>query len=117
MTTIDERIEAALRDEPLDDPNLRDMLTDVFRSRLMWLNILTALITFCFFGLGVYCAYRLIEAKEAVGAVQWGVAATFCMISVGLLKTWFWQLMHRNTVLRAIKRIELHLARSSRAQS
>lgn len=111
--SIDERIESALSDDSPDDPGLRDMLTDIFHSRLKWLNIIAGVWTFAIFGLGVYCAVGLFNAAQATAAVQWGVGVVVCFLAVGLLKAWFWQVMHRNTMLRAIKRVELLLARKS----
>jgi hypothetical protein len=112
--SIDERIESALSDESLHDPGLRDMLTDIFHSRLRWLNLIAGAWTFAIFGLGVYCAVRLFNTVGATAAVQWGVGVVLCFLAVGLLKAWFWQVMHRNTLLRAIKRLELLLARTPR---
>lgn len=108
--SIDKRIEDALAAGSLNDQNMTGMLADAFRSRLCWLNVLTAVWALVIFGVGVFCLVRLLASDDAVMSIRWALGVTACMIGVGMIKTWFWLLFARNVILRELKRLELRMA-------
>jgi hypothetical protein len=116
MSNIDEKIRAALRAEGADadadaEPQLRELIGDLFRGRLRWLNAFGYLIGVVFFVLSIVSIVRFLQAEDVRSMLMWAVAFTFCMMSVGMLKLWFWMELQKNTILREVKRIELQIAR------
>jgi Na+/proline symporter len=94
------------------DPSVLDLIGDTFRGRNRWLTIYATIWILIFFAGAIFCLVRFFSAetdslKEVVG---WAAGTILCMIMVGLLKLWFWLEMHRNSLLREIKRLELAVA-------
>lgn len=114
-------VEALSREEAeifqrLGKPSVFDLVTDTFRGSMRWLNILGSVVTIVLFGLGVVCLVGLLGTEHPPTMLRWGLGFGFCLISVTALKLWFWMEIHRHSLLREIKRVELqvaHLGQSS----
>ncbi|HVS15143.1 MAG TPA: DUF6768 family protein [Thermoanaerobaculia bacterium] len=111
---IDDAIRRALSDEErefladLDDPSLQDLVADTFRGRLRFFTVVSWVSTLVFVVLMFYSAYRMLGA-EGRGLVLWQTATVFFMLGTALTKLWVWLEIHRKSLLRELKRIELRL--------
>ncbi|MFT3868908.1 MAG: hypothetical protein QM715_10665 [Nibricoccus sp.] len=114
MNDIDKKIQAALRSDPADalspgEPNIAEEVLLTFRSRQRWLtSALIALNLAAFIGL-VFTAIRFYQAPDVTTQLRWGGAAVVFLVMVTLMKLWFWLEMHKNRILREVKRVELLL--------
>ncbi len=111
---IDEKIKQALGEDAAryDDilNNKPGMFSLVMRSYQggmgVWMWLVTGLI-FAITGLMVWTGYRFINAPVVDERVYWGVWFTMLLLLQLGLKLWTWMEVHRNSVLREIKRLEI----------
>ncbi len=100
-----------LFDKYSGDMSVFEMIGESFRGRNRWLTVYAFVWTFAFLGLAIWCGVRFFQldattatTKEMIG---WAVGFSFSMMTVGLLKIWFWLDMQRHATTREIKRLEL----------
>ena len=117
MKELDKKIAEALRKEDAElfgdigeEPSLSEMVSETFRGKRRWLNILGAIWTLIFVVLGVISAVAFFRTDVTRDLVMWASACILCTSAVALLKTWYWMEMQRIVVMREIKRIELQIA-------
>lgn len=117
MTTIDDAIRQAL--SPADarayDALSRELSPvgeafGLFRSARRGFTWAVALAGAAFMAAGGYAVWRLLHASELREMLAWSLLAIFVMLSLSLVKLWFWLEMHRNAVVREVKRLELQVA-------
>jgi hypothetical protein len=115
---IDAMVREALSDEDREtfdkysgDMSAFEMIGESFRGRNRWLTIYAFIWIFAFLGLAIWCGVKFYQldadtasSKELVG---WAVGFSLSMMTVGLLKIWFWLDMQRHATTREIKRLEL----------
>lgn len=94
----------------LGKPSVFDLVSDTFRDSMRWLNVLGSVFSIVLFGLGVVCLIGLLGAEQPPAMLRWGLGFGFCLVSVTALKLWFWMEIHRHSILREIKRVELQVA-------
>lgn len=117
MTNLDQAIRQALSAEDkafldkLDKETPIDDVFGAFQGRYGALNVFAALITFALFGVFIYCAWSAFGAAQMRETMLWGFGASLAMLGVAMLKIYFWMEMHKNQVLRELKRLELQVAR------
>ena len=118
MNELDKKIQEALRndDEELlnglgGEPSLFEMLSETFRGRHRWLNVLGAFWTLVFFLLAIFAAVNFFRAENTRDLLMWAAGFLFCTTAVAMLKVWYWLEMQKNALLREIKRLELQIAR------
>jgi len=101
--------EAQFYDE-LEEQNLMAKIGGVFKGKLGWIiavmNILS-LIAFAFF---VYCAIQFLNTETTNDLIKWGAGSFYSMLFICMIKVYFWQEMHKNALLRELKRLELQIA-------
>lgn len=118
MKELDKKIAEALRTEDAElfadmdeEPGVIEMLVETFRGKRRWLNLLGAVWTLIFLGLGVAAAVAFFRADATRELVLWASTCILCVSAVAMLKVWYWMEMQRIAVVREIKRVELQIAR------
>jgi hypothetical protein len=117
MTNLDAAIRQALSAEDaaflakMEKETPIDEVLHAFTGRWAYLNVFAAIITFASFGGFVYCAWNLTQTVDVRETVLWSAGALMMALFVAMLKMWFWMEMHKNQVLREVKRLELQVAR------
>jgi len=112
---IDELIKSALSQEEatyydeLEEQSLLDMALGVYRGKLKWLAILTAVVMIIVFGLAVYCLIQFLEADNTKDMILWAAGMFGAMMATSMLKLFHWMQMDKNAVLRELKRVELQV--------
>ena len=96
---------------PIEEESLFDMTAQLFRGRALHITILVVVLVFAFMGLMVYSAVRFFDATEVKDLILWAVLFMYGSLAVAMLKLWTWMDMHKNSVTREIKRLELQMAR------
>jgi hypothetical protein len=117
MTNLDAAIRQALSAEDaaflakMEKETPIDEVLHAFTGRWGLLNVFAAVITFAMFGAFCYCVWQLFQTADVRETVLWSLGASITMLSVAMLKIYFWMEMHKNQVLREVKRLELQIAR------
>ena len=117
MTDLDQAIRRTLSAEDqafldkLDRESPIDEVMKTFTGRWAVLNVAAAVVTFVMFAGFVLSVWNLAHATDVREAVLWSTGAVLLGRMVAMLKIWFWMEMHRNQVLREVKRLELQIAR------
>ena len=112
---IDELIKSALSQEEatyyneLEEQSLLDMALGVYRGKLKWLAILTAVVMIVVFGLAVYCLIQFLDADNTKDMILWAAGMFGAMMATSMLKLFHWMQMDKNAVLRELKRVELQV--------
>ncbi|QDU62574.1 hypothetical protein Pan216_34410 [Planctomycetes bacterium Pan216] len=117
MSHLDDKIRQALAMDDtdllqrMDEQSLQEKIVDSFRGRSRWLVVLTFVGTFVFTVLMFLCAAAFFQAESVRALVGWSVGFLFCSLTVSLFKIFYWMELHKNTVTRELKRLELQVAR------
>lgn len=118
MTTFETRLKESLSAE--DEAFLRNLeegeslfgqLGSTFTGPMKFLTGFAFVLTFAFFGIAVWAGFNIYSAAEPREMVFWLAVFIFGMVSVAMLKMWFWMRMNHLALLRELKRIELRVAR------
>lgn len=116
MSQLDDEIRKAL-DEGFefegDDQSLMDMVRDSFRGRLRIWMYLTMAMSAILFGVSVWTLFGFAAAETTKEMIAWALGFYFCTQAVGMLKTYHWMTMYRNSILREVKRVEYQVAKAS----
>lgn len=113
---IDQMIKEALSDDErelfntYEEQGMFQMLGGLFQGKMKWLNAGILIVQFVFFGLAVYSGYRLFSASEVAEMIQFGAALAFLLMAIGMLKLFQFMEMHKNAVIREVKRVELQVS-------
>jgi hypothetical protein len=82
-----------------------------FYSRKMWS---TALLVWAFgiiFIAGAtYCAIQFLKTDQTKLQIMYAAIFILCIGGVGWMKIFAWQMLHKNSIKREIKRLELRIA-------
>jgi len=117
MTTVDEAIRRAL--SPADVQDYEALSRELspfgeafgmFRSARRGYIWAVAVAGAAFVVIGGYAVWRLLNATDIREMLGWSLLAIFLMLSLALVKLWFWLEMQRNAVVREVKRLELQIA-------
>jgi len=113
---IDTLIKEALTKEEakfytdLDEQNLFQMLGGLFEGKMKWLIVLMNIIVVIVFGLFIFCTIQFLNTDITNELIKWGIAGTFCMLTISMLKLFLWNQMDKNSLKRELKRIELQIS-------
>ena len=113
---IDELIKQALTEEDSEyleklskEQNIFEELYASFQGSRKWLSVYVFVITFIFFGLSIYCLVQFLTVEDIRSMLLWGAGLGGTLLTVTMLKMWYWMQMDRNALKREIKRLELHI--------
>jgi len=117
MTTVDEAIRRALSPADVQDYEALGRELSPFgeafgmfrraRRGYIWA---VAVAGAAFVVIGGYAVWRMLNATDIREMLGWSLLAIFLMLSLALVKLWFWLEMQRNAVVREVKRLELQIA-------
>lgn len=118
MSNLDRAIREALSQEDAEFlARFEDRSTpigevmDTFKGRWAMINALAAVFTFVLFGACLYFVWQMFSASDVREVVMWSVAVIFALVSIAMLKMYFFMEMNKNVLLREMKRLELQVAR------
>jgi hypothetical protein len=66
---------------------------------------------FALFAVGVATGWQFYIADDPHAMALWGAATVMAFVGIGLIKIWFFMEMHKNQIIREVKRLELQVAR------
>jgi hypothetical protein len=122
MNEMDRKIRAALPPGeaellgPLDEPSLWEQEKEMFRGNLGWASMLVVIAGVASLVFLVVSAVFFFRAEGVREMLAWAGGFGLGLIAVSFCRLWFWLIMHKNAVVREVKRVELLVARLSGRQ-
>lgn len=116
MEEIDRLIKETLTEEEakfydqLDEQNLFQMLSGIFKGKNTWLAVVIHVFNIVVFGLLIYCIIQTTKVEDTNNLILWVGASIFCFFFMSMIKIYMWMQIHRNSVIREIKRLELQVS-------
>ncbi len=116
MEDIDKLIKETLTQEEakfydeLEEQNIFKMVGGLYKGKNAWLSIIMHIITTIVFGLLIYCIIQTFDAENTNDLMLWIAGVFFCFMVMGMLKIFAWMQMHKNALMREIKRLELQVS-------
>ncbi len=121
MNDIDAKIREALRQEDMQlleefrgERPLREMISETFRSRHRWINIMTFAMPVVFLVLLAVFSYQFFHAESVRTMIAWAAGCLWSVLAIGMFKIIYTLELNKNSVSREIKRLELELAQLGR---
>ncbi|MCB9840523.1 MAG: hypothetical protein H6809_02585 [Phycisphaeraceae bacterium] len=110
--TLDDAIKLALAEDPGGQrDSITSLLADSLRGQNRFLSTLMIVVQLAMFALAIASIVWFFDAETTRWQIFYAAAFLWLMNAMGLIKAWFWMQIHRNRVLREIKRLELQVAR------
>jgi hypothetical protein len=110
----DERLKRILDDprayEDVRENTVRSMLGDFYNRRMLSTAIFVWVWGLAVVVGAVFCAVRFLNTTETRYQIMFAAIFICCVQFLALTKIFAWQLIHRNGILREIKRLELRIA-------
>ena len=92
------------------EDTVRSMVSDFYSRRMLSFAIVAWVVGMLFVGLAVFSGVQFFKTSQT----QWQIAYAALFISgihgIGLIKIFAWDMVHRNSIKREIKRLELRIA-------
>ena len=116
MEDIDKLIKETLTQEEakfydqLDEQNLFQMLGGLFKGKNSWLAFIMNILIAVVFGLLIYCIIQTFDVENTNDLILWVGAVVLCFLTISMLKIYMWMQIHRNALIREMKRLELQIS-------
>lgn len=101
---IDDRYDDARED------TIRSMLSEFYSRKMAATSAFIWVIAMLFLAGAVYSAISFFRAAATRDQILYATVFLSCFYGMGLMKIFAWQMLHRNSIKREIKRLELRLA-------
>jgi len=117
VNDLDQKIREALASEEAEfstrtvEPPLLEQVIDTFRGRNRWLVMLSFVFALVWLAVAVVTAIEFFEAESTRAMLAWACGFVLSMITIGMIKIWYWIELAKNSVLREVKRVELRVVR------
>jgi len=108
----DEQIKKVIEDtyDVSREDTILSMAKD-FYSRKMWSTaILVWVWAIIFFAGAAYSAVRFFETDQTKLQIMYSAVFILCGFGIGFMKVFAWEMLHRHSIKREIKRLELRIA-------
>lgn len=99
----------ALQGTTLDDPGMFDQVLATFQGRQRWMVVLDFVSILVFGILAVISIVEFSRNEILSTRMAWGFVLVCCILTVAMLKIWYWMELNKNSIIREIKRLELRI--------
>jgi len=86
------------------------MLKDFYNKKMLFWIILLWVYFLVFLALAVFSAIEFFKTDQTRYQIMYAAIFVCCIQFFALIKIFAWQMVHRNGILREIKRLELRIA-------
>lgn len=90
--------------------SIRSMVSEFYSRRMFWTALYIVAIALAFFIGAVFSAVKFLDAAETRDQILYATLFLAFTHLLGLMKIFSWQMVHRNSIAREIKRLALHIA-------
>jgi membrane protein YdbS with pleckstrin-like domain len=101
---IDDRYDDARED------TIRSMLSEFYSRKMAATSAMIWVISVLFLAVAVYSAVMFFRTTETKYQILYAAIFLAAFNAMGLMKIFAWQILHKNSIKREIKRLELRLA-------
>lgn len=91
------------------EDSVRRFVASAFEARTRVLSFIVGLFIVVFAALAVWVAILFFRTDEVRYMILYSTVFTTCIVSLAATRIFMWQLLHRQRVLREIKRLELRI--------
>jgi len=105
-------------DDSYDDAregSIRSMLGEFYNRRMLWTAVFIWTVALAFLAGALFSAVRFFGAEETRNQILYATLFLTFFHWLGLMKIFAWQMIHRNSVAREIKRLEVRVAGLAKA--
>jgi hypothetical protein len=108
----EEEIRKVIDDEydESEEDKIWTMLREFYNRKMMPFIILLWIWAIIFIGGAVYCGIKFFQTDQTRYHIMHAALFVCFVYGIGLIKIFAWQLIHRNSIRREIKRLELQIA-------
>ncbi len=96
--------------DSLDEQNLFQEIGGLFKGKNSWIIIMMNIMNIAAFGLVIYCLMQTFDEENTNNLMLWIAGFFFCYSVMSMIKIFSWMKMHRNAVMREMKRLELQIS-------
>jgi len=100
-------------DDAYDDSregSIRSMMSEFYSRRMLWTAVFIWTVALILFIGAVLSAVKFFGAAETKGQILYATLFLTLFYWLGLMKIFAWQMVHRNSIAREIKRLEIRVA-------
>ncbi|MCL5281773.1 MAG: hypothetical protein M1376_17885 [Planctomycetes bacterium] len=107
----DETIRQIVNDNYDDarEDTIRSMLSEFYSRKMAATSAMIWVISVLFLAGAIYSAVAFFRTPETKYQIMYATIFTSCFIVMGLMKIFAWQVLHKNSLKREIKRLELRM--------
>jgi hypothetical protein len=95
------------------EDTIRSIVSDFYSRRLLSTAILVWVWAVIFFAGAVYSAIQFLKTDDAKSQIMYAAIFVPCVLAIGFMKVFAWGMVHRHSIKREIKRLELRIAELS----
>jgi hypothetical protein len=108
----DEQIKRIIEDsyDESKEEGLRSIVRDFYSRKLLSSVILTWAASIVFIGLAVYSAVHFFKTDETKWQIMYAALFILGAHEFDVIRIYAWQMVHRHSIKREIKRLELRIA-------
>ncbi|MBN2180399.1 MAG: hypothetical protein JW715_00690 [Sedimentisphaerales bacterium] len=113
---MDEQIKKIIEDNYEDSrqDGLMSMVRDFYNRKMLSMVVLVWTFGIVFMAGAIYSGIEYFRTDEIRYQIMYAVIFMICLQWVGSMKIFAWQVIHRNSIKREIKRLELSIAELNR---
>ena len=97
-------------DEAKDD-TLRSMISEFYSMKMLSIVIFVWATGLIYIALAIFSGIRFLKTDQVKFQIMYAVIFICCVQFVVLLKIFSWQIIHKNSIKKEIKRLELRIAK------
>ena len=101
--------DTGLYDEAKED-TLRSIVSDFYNRKMLSFIILAWAWGIAIIATAIYSAVKFFDSALAKDQILYATVFLTCVVFISMVKTFAWQMMHRNSIKREIKRLAIRLA-------
>ncbi len=113
----DEQIKKIIEDtyDNAKEDTLLSMVGQLYSRKMFSSFIVHAAYSLVFIFLAVFCGIEFFQTQDVQYQIMYAAIFVCCIQFVTLRKNIYWQMLHKNSVSREIKRLELRIAELNEA--
>ncbi|NNC70870.1 MAG: hypothetical protein HKN90_08630 [Flavobacteriaceae bacterium] len=96
--------------EELDELNVFEKIWGTFKGKGGWLLVIMNILSILALVIFIYSIVQFFNTDVTKELLKWAAIGLFSALFISMIKIYVWGLMHKNDVLRELKRIELQVA-------
>ncbi len=92
------------------EDTIRSIVTDFYSRKLLSTAILVWVWATIFFAGAIYSAIQFFEVDDTKSQIMYVAIFVPCVLAIGFMKVFAWGMVHRHSIKREIKRLEIRIA-------